>query len=295
MGRVWRETPHWQRVVEAEAVTGRPVGDLLCNADADVLDRTDNAQLCTYVVSIMAFDALSVDRYWPAVFAGHSLGEYSALTAAGYLGYEDGLRLVVARGDLTWELSRRDGGSMAAILGLPDLRVEQLCEEQGPGVWPANFNAPGQVVISGQTEAVDRVVGAAPLAGAIRAVRLAITGGFHCPMMEPAEGPFGSVVNRVTFDSGHWAVVANLDGAIHHAPSDWPPLLARQLSGPVRWTATMETLVEECVSTFIGVGPGRVLTGLAKRTARGMERLDADAPETAQGIAATVRARLRAG
>lgn len=265
MGALWVDHPSFELVEQASEVTGRDVGELLLTADRDVLTRTDNAQLATFVLSLVVLDAAERIGLAPAAAAGHSLGEYTALVATGALDYEDGLRLVAERGAAMQHAAEVAPGTMAAVLGLDDDTVEAACLRAEGDVWVANFNAPGQVVIAGTEEAVAEAGRIAKDLGARRVLSIPVGGAFHTPLMTPARDRLRKALSSVTFHPPEPPVVANVDARSHGSPEDWPSLLSAQLSSPVRWRHTLDTLVAAGTQTFVELGPGGVLTGLARR------------------------------
>lgn len=186
MGRPWADHESWDLVDEASQVSGRDVARLLLDADADELKDTRNAQLTTFVSSLMVLDAVERLGFDPSFCAGHSLGEYTALTATGALSFDDGVRLVCERADAMHDAGQANPGTMAAILGLDDELVEVACRRADSEVWVANFNAPGQVVIAGSAAGVARASDIAKELGAKKAMSLPVSGAFHTPFMMPA-------------------------------------------------------------------------------------------------------------
>ena len=186
MGEAWIEHPSWELVSEASEASERDVEHLLLRADAEELRQTRNSQLATYVLSMVVLDAVERTGVEPAFFAGHSLGEYSALTAAGVLSFSDGVRLVTERGDAMQAAAEAATGTMAAVLGLDDDKVDLACRRTDGDVWVANYNAPGQVVIAGDPAAIDLAAEAAKELGAKRVMPIKVGGAFHTPFMSPA-------------------------------------------------------------------------------------------------------------
>jgi [acyl-carrier-protein] S-malonyltransferase len=265
MGAPWTDHPSFELVEQASALTGRDVAHLLCEAGPDDLKQTDNAQLSTFVLSLVVLDAAERVGLEPAICAGHSLGEYTALVAAGALDYEDGLRLVQERGSAMAHAAESSPGIMAAVLGLDDDGVESACTLAEGDVWVANFNAPGQVVIAGVADAVSEAGRVAKTMGAKKVLPIPVGGAFHTPLMSPARDRLRKALAAATFRSPEPAVIANVDGRLHDSAGDWPRLLSAQLCSPVRWRQTLEALVEAGTQTFLELGPGGVLTGLARR------------------------------
>jgi [acyl-carrier-protein] S-malonyltransferase len=278
MGESWRDHPSWELVREASDIVGRDVGRLLLEADADELTATRNSQLATFVLSLVVLDAVERLGVQPARAAGHSLGEYTALVAAGALGFDDGVRLVAERGDAMQAAAEEHVGTMAAVLGLDDDQVELACVATEGEVWVANFNAPGQVVIAGEPGAVARAGEAAKRLGAKRTLALPVSGAFHTPHMAPALERLEKAIDAADLRAPDVPVQANVDAAPHLDPADWSRLLRDQLTSPVRWRQILYELHDAGVSTFLELGPGSVLTGMAKRTVKGAHTLSVAEP-----------------
>lgn len=256
---------------EANSVLGFDLKSLCFSGPKDLLTDTINAQPAILAVSVAALRVLraSGDLEPPAWVAGHSMGEYSALVAAGALEFADALRLVRERGRLMKEAGERSPGGMAAVLGLDDATVDDICRVAGTEV--ANYNAPGQIVISGVGDALQQAMDAARQRGARRVVRLAVSIGAHSRLMQEAVGPFSEAVHRTPFRQARIPVVANVTARPITAISDIRSELIQQLMASVRWVASVKYMVERGVTHFIEVGPGKVLTGLIKRIAPGIE------------------------
>ena len=279
MGAPWSSHPSWELVAEASEAAGRDVAHLLLDADADELRSTRNAQLATFVTSMVILDAVARLGIDAAGHAGHSLGEYSALTAAGALDFPDAVALVVERGEAMQSAAEDPVGTMAAILGLDDAGVEEVCEDVDGPVWVANYNAPGQVVIAGAPDAVAAAGEAAKARGAKRVAELEVSGAFHTPFMSPARDRLGEALDRTELRAPDGVVVANVDGGIHSNPATWRALMNAQLCSPVRWSQTIQTLAGEGFTTFVELGPGSILTGLVKRSLKGALRLTVNTPD----------------
>ncbi len=265
MGRPWVGHSSWSVVDEASDVLGQDVAHLLLDADADELRSTANAQLATYVTSLVVLDALRCAGVTPAACAGHSLGEYSALTAAGALSFTDGLRLVEARGHAMAAAARARPGTMAAVIGLDDESVEEACRQAGGDVWVANLNAPGQVVVSGAVEAVAALRKTAKALGARRVLDLSVAGAFHTSYMAGAGEALAEALARATLRAPRIPVVANVDATVHRGSREWAGVLLDQLCRPVRWRQSVERLVADGANTLAEVGAGTLLAGMAKR------------------------------
>jgi [acyl-carrier-protein] S-malonyltransferase len=269
MGASWKGHPSFELVDIASEIVGRDVTALLLEADEETLRRTQNAQLATFVSSLVVLDAAERLGLEPFACAGHSLGEYSALVATGSLGYDDGLRLVAERGSAMQDAADGRAGTMMAVLGLDDDDVEAACVRAEGEVWIANYNAPGQVVIAGEKASLDRAAEIAKSLGAKRVLSFPVGGAFHTPFMAPARDRLRKAISEVAFRAPEPLVVANVDAKSHTDPADWPGLLSAQLCGPVRWRQSLATLAELGCRTFLELGPGGVLSGLAKRSLDG--------------------------
>jgi [acyl-carrier-protein] S-malonyltransferase len=265
MGAPWKDHPSFELVEDASEITGRNIADLLLQADQATLTRTDNAQLSTFVMSLVVLDAVERLGLEPGVCAGHSLGEYSALVASGALDLEAGLRLVAERGSAMQSSAEEAPGTMAAVLGLDDDGVEAACLRAEGDVWVANYNAPGQVVVAGAAGAVEEAGQIAKELGAKKVLPLPVGGAFHTPLMAPARDRLRKALADASFRSPEPVVIANVDARPHEVAADWPRLLSAQLCSPVRWRQTMEVLLSHGAQTFVELGPGGVLTGLARR------------------------------
>jgi [acyl-carrier-protein] S-malonyltransferase len=265
MGAAWADHESWELVGEASAVAGRDIAQLLLEADAEELRQTRNAQLTTFVLSLVILDAVERVGVAPAYAAGHSLGEYTALTATGALSFDEGVRTVVARGNAMQEAAEDNPGTMAAILGLEDDDCDAACRMADGNVWVANFNAPGQVVIAGSVDAVGIASAAAKDLGAKKVMPLPVGGAFHTPFMAPARDELRKAIDQATLRSPDVPVVANIDARVHDDPEEWSRLLSAQLCSPVRWRQSVQRMADDGVTRFIEIGPGNVLTGTIKR------------------------------
>ena len=279
MGEAWVDHPSWELVTEACEVTDRDVARLLLIADADELTQTRNSQLATFVMSMVALDAVTRLGTEAAGHAGHSLGEYSALTASGVLDFGDAVALVAERGDAMQAAAEEREGTMAAVLGLDDDDVQIACNRAPGEVWLANHNAPGQAVMAGTPEAIDTAAGIARELGAKRVMPLQVGGAFHTSFMAPARDRLTKAIDRTEFRDPLGTVIANVDAAPHGRGSDWPDLLKAQLTSPVRWRQTLSTLSDRGFTTFVELGPGEVLGRLVKRTVGGCRPLSVAAPD----------------
>jgi len=282
MGRALAEAFPEARGVFAEAdeALGFSLSRLCFEGPEADLQLTANTQPAILATSVAALRVLEARGARPAWVAGHSLGEYSALVAARALDLRDAVIAVRRRGGYMQEAVPAGEGAMAAILGLELAGVEQACRDaaQGQVVSPANMNAPGQVVIAGHAQAVDRAVEACKAAGARKAVRLAVSAPFHCALMAPAQARLAKDLARVPFQDPGVAVVNNVDARAVRTAGEAREGLVRQVSAPVRWQEGMELLEREAVSTFVELGPGTVLSGLIKRTVKGARVLNVEDP-----------------
>jgi [acyl-carrier-protein] S-malonyltransferase len=279
MGSPWVGHPSWEVVEEASTLVGRDIGRLLLDAEQDELTLTANAQLATFVLSLVVLDAVERVGIEPTLCAGHSLGEYTALVASGALAFEDGVRLVAERGEAMHYAAEERPGTMAAILGADDDAVEAACQRAEGEVWVANYNAPGQVVIAGTAESVTAASALAKELGARKVMAMPVAGAFHTALMASARTRLRKALSDTAFTEPGTPVVANVDARVHGEPGQWPSLLSAQLCSPVRWRQTLEVLRELGASHMVEVGPGGVLTGLARRALPGTPALAVQRPE----------------
>jgi [acyl-carrier-protein] S-malonyltransferase len=278
MGRPWVDHDSWELVEEASEAAGRDLAHLLLEADAEELTQTRNAQVATYVLSLVALDAVERLGVEPTVAAGHSLGEYSALTAAGAFDFTDGVMLVAERGEAMQIAADERTGTMAAVLGLDDDKVEIACMRAAADVWAANYNAPGNVVVAGDPDAIATAGSIAKELGASKVLPVKVSGAFHTPFMTPARDRLRKALAEVDFRDLDIPVLANVDATAHTSADEWPGLLTAQLCSPVRWRQTLHALTDRRISTFVELGPGTVLGGTIKRTLEGARALSVNAP-----------------
>jgi len=279
MGRPWANHESWEIVLEASEIISRDIAHLLLDADAEELKDTRNAQLTTFVSSLMVLDAVERLGIEPSFCAGHSLGEYTALTATGALGLLEGVALVATRADAMHEAGLASPGTMAAILGLDDDQVEIACRRADSDVWVANFNAPGQVVIAGSVAGVSAAGVIAKELGAKRVMSLPVSGAFHTPFMASARDRLREAISLAAPRDTEVPIISNVDALAHDIGSDWSSLLSAQLSSPVRWKHCLLTMAELGVTGFVELGPGGVLTGMAKRTIEGSKSISVATPD----------------
>jgi [acyl-carrier-protein] S-malonyltransferase len=276
MARPWRDHPAFGRWAQADELLGRDVGRLGLDADADELRIPLNCQVALFVHGVVLHEAWAATATATAT-AGHSLGEYNALVAAGIVDFADGLRLVDARARATQAAADQRPGTMVACLGFPVEVVAGACERAG--AYLANDNAPGQVVVAGPQQALDALRDELAASGERgKVVALEVGAAYHSPHMQPAVEPFGEVLDRATFNDGALPVVANVDARPHRAAGDWPHVLRAQLTSPVRWRETVATLAQIGVTQVVELGASAVLTGLVKRTDRSLGRQTVIAP-----------------
>ncbi|MEV8597540.1 ACP S-malonyltransferase [Streptomyces sp. NPDC052012] len=284
MGEPWKETPSWELTRQISEVTGEDIPELLLHTPGERLRRTDLAQLAVFSVSVIAHaEAVRRDALGGTVVAcaGHSLGEYAALVAAGALTLPAAAGLVAARGRAMRRAAEAVEGTMGVLVAAPLTEVAALTarmREDGLEVWVANVNAPGQTVVSGSAEGIDRLAVEAPSIGA-KLIRLQVGGAFHSPYMEPAADALRSALKDTSFAPSHLPVVANVDAEAHSGDCDWPALGTRQLTSPVLWEQSVHTLVGPLgCRRLVEVGPGRTLAGLARRITPDTEVVSLDAP-----------------
>ena len=289
MGRALAEAfPESREVLAcADEALGFPLSRLCFEGPESDLQLTANTQPAILAVSVAAFRALASRGIRPERVAGHSLGEYSALVAAGALAFEDAVVAVRRRGEYMQEAVPVGEGAMAAILALDLAAVEQACRgaAQGRVVAPANINSPGQVVIAGHADAVKRAMEACQAAGARRAVLLPVSAPFHCALMAPAQARMAADLSRIPFRDPEIPLVNNVDARLVRTAAECREGLVRQVSAPVRWQQSVEGMVKDGVTTFVEVGPGTVLTGLIKKISKGTQVLTAEDPASLEGAA----------
>jgi [acyl-carrier-protein] S-malonyltransferase len=287
VGRAWVDDQAWEVVASAEAVLDRPVARLLLEADGAELAATGASQLAVLLASLVAWDALAprLDET-PVAFAGHSLGQITALLAAGAVDRADGLRLAATRADLSQASADAHPGGMAALVGA-DLDVAARVCEGGDDVWIANDNAPGQVVIAGSPEGLAAAGERARQLGVRRVMALDVGHAFHTPLLADAADGLRPFLEGVGFREGTAPIVANTDALGHTDPCCWPDQLTRHLVEPVRWRESQRTLAASGATTFIEVGPGRVLAGLAKRTVPDVTVVNVTTPDDLSNLLAT--------
>lgn len=248
---------------KAGEVLGFDIVKIMFEGSDEQLRETSVTQPSIFIHSVAA--ARAIEDFTPDMVAGHSLGEFSALVASGALDYEDALRLVAARANAMNEACRQNPGKMAAIINLDDATVRKICDETEGIVVPANYNSPGQVVISGEADAIDRACKAAKAAGAKRALPLPVGGAFHSPLMEPARAALAKAIDRTQFRAPICPIFQNVDSLPHTDPAEIKANLIAQLTGPVLWSQSVLNMHQAGATDFTELGPGSVLTNLIGR------------------------------
>ena len=249
---------------KANEILGFRITDIMFEGTAEDLKQTKVTQPAVFLHSVISAIVLGVE---PEMVAGHSLGEFSALVVAKALSFEDGLRLVSARAMAMQKACELNPSVMAAVLGLPDEKVEEVCAQIYGVVVPANYNCPGQLVISGANEAIDVACEKMKEAGAKRALKLPVGGAFHSPLMEPARVELEAAIRATTYNKPICPVYQNVDAKPYTDPEELKRNSIAQLTGPVRWTQTVQNMVADGATSFRELGPGNVLQGLIKKIA----------------------------
>ncbi|MBO5729156.1 MAG: ACP S-malonyltransferase [Paludibacteraceae bacterium] len=249
---------------KANEILGFRITDIMFEGTAEDLKQTKVTQPAVFLHSVISAIVLGVE---PEMVAGHSLGEFSALVVAKALSFEDGLRLVAARAMAMQKACELNPSVMAAVLGLPDEKVEEVCAGIDGVVVPANYNCPGQLVISGANEAIDVACEKMKEAGAKRAMKLPVGGAFHSPLMEPARVELEAAIRATTYNTPICPVYQNVDAKPYTNPEELKRNSIAQLTGPVRWTQTVQNMVADGATSFRELGPGTVLQGLIKKIA----------------------------
>jgi [acyl-carrier-protein] S-malonyltransferase len=291
-GEAWQDHPSWAVVEQAEAVLERPLARLVLDADKDELATTEASRLAVLLTSLMAWDAFAaglgsavesqpVDDRRPVAFAGHSLGQITALVAAGAVERAEGLRLAARRAQLSQASADRRPGRMAALLGVEPRDAEKLCE--GCEAWVANDNAPGQVVIAGTPDGLTEASERARAQGVRRVMPLDVGHAFHTPLLADAAEGLRPLLGTLAWTKPTAPVVCNTDGGLHRDAGGWTGRLLRHLVEPVQWQECQRTLADLGIDTVVELGPGRVLTGLARRTIPDVRSLNAATPDQVSG------------
>ena len=248
---------------QANQILGFDIKQIMFEGTAEDLMQTRVTQPAVFLHSVAA--AQMIETFEPIAVAGHSLGEFSALVAANALSFEDGMHLVAQRAQAMQEACEIQPSTMAAVLGLPDEKVEEICASVNGIVVPANYNCPGQLVISGEIEAVEEACLKAKEAGAKRALVLPVGGAFHSPLMEPAREKLQSAIEKATFNTPLCPVFQNVTTTPVTNPEEIKRNLILQLTAPVKWTQSVQNMIAEGITSFLEVGPGKTLQGLIRK------------------------------
>ncbi|MFW5708461.1 MAG: ACP S-malonyltransferase, partial [Bacteroidota bacterium] len=259
---------------KANEILGFRITDLMFEGTDEDLKQTKVTQPAIFLHSVILAKTLG-DDFKPGAVAGHSLGEFSALVASGALSFEDGLQLVYKRALAMQKACEAEPSTMAAILGLEDEVVEEVCAAIDDVVVAANYNSPGQLVISGSFKGIDAAIEQLTEKGAKRALKLPVGGAFHSPLMQPAKDELAKAINETSFSTPVCPVYQNVDAAPHTDPGEIKKNLVDQLTAPVRWTQTVKNMLADGFDSFTEVGPGKVLQGLIKKVDRQAETMSA--------------------
>ena len=266
MGKpLFEKSPEAKKLfTQANEILGFAITDVMFEGPEEAQRQTKVTQPAVFLHSVIL--ARLFPNFKPDMVAGHSLGDFSALVASGALSFEDGLRLVSARAMAMQAACELEPSTMAAIIGLPDEKVEEICNGISEIVVPANFNCPGQLVISGSMKGVEQACEALKAAGAKRALPLKVGGAFHSPLMEPARQKLAEAIEKTQFNKPLCPIYQNVDAKPHTDPAEIKANLVKQLTSPVRWTQIVRAMVADGAKAFVELGPGNVLQGLIKKT-----------------------------
>lgn len=269
MGKdLYEKYPLAQELFEqANKILGFNITDIMFHGTAEQLKQTDVTQPAIFLHAVITAKILG-NNFKPEMVAGHSLGEFSALVANGVLSFEDGLKLVSKRAKAMQKACELTKGTMAAVLGLEDEIVEKTCNEIEGVVVPANYNCPGQLVISGEIEAINNACEAMKNKGAKRALVLPVGGAFHSPLMEPAREELAEAIKNTNFNEPTCAIYQNVSASAVTTPEEIKENLIAQLTAPVKWTQTIKQMIQDGATDFTEVGPGKVLQGLMRKIDR---------------------------
>ncbi len=290
MGKALSESfaPAKQLLEKADDTLGFSISKVMFEGPEEDLKITANTQPALFVSSMMVLEVLKAEGIGFDLVAGHSLGEYSAICAAGGFSFEDGLKLVRLRGSLMAQAGKEHPGSMAAIIGVDDDKIQELCDAvKNVGVVvPANFNCPGQIVVSGEVEAVKALVNNCGAAG-VKAVPLAVSGAFHSPLMQSAQAGLADAIAKTTFNDLEKPLIANVTAQTVTSGAEIKDLLVRQLVNPVRWNQSMAYAIKELgVTSGVEVGVGHVLAGLQRKIDRAVKFTAVESVEAVQALKA---------
>ncbi|MDP7566948.1 MAG: ACP S-malonyltransferase [Flavobacteriales bacterium] len=264
-----------QMFEKANEILGFSITDIMFGEDAEALKQTKVTQPAIFLHSVILSKVLA-DSFKPEMVAGHSLGEFSALVSAGYLSFEDGLKLVSQRAIAMQKACEQNPSTMAAVLGLENEVVEQICSEIEEIVVPANYNCPGQLVISGSNKGIDIACEKLTEAGARRALKLPVGGAFHSPLMEPARAELENAIDSTNFSEGICPIYQNVTATAITNPEEIKENLKKQLTASVLWTQTMQQMIADGLTSVTEVGPGKVLQGLFKKVDRKIDSSSAN-------------------
>jgi [acyl-carrier-protein] S-malonyltransferase len=284
MGVAWRADAAWSVLDRAEAAFGEPLAELVLDTPAERLARTREAQLAVLLTSLMAWEAIRGRVPDPVAFAGHSLGQVTALIASGALSLEDGVRFAARRAELTQAAADAHPGRMVALLGATPEQAVAACAVAPEGCWVANDNAPGQVVIAGTADGVEAGAARAKELGVKRATPLNVGGAFHTPLMRSAADALAGELAGVTFTAGGVPVVSNLDACPYADGAGWRDRSAQHVAVPVRWRESVLAVVDAGATALLEVGNGTMLAGLAKRTVPDVPVRGVATPDDAAGL-----------
>lgn len=271
MGKeLYENNPQARELMEkANEVLGFRITDIMFEGSEEDLKQTKVTQPAVFLHSVVL--ALTDPDFAPDMTAGHSLGEFSAMVAAGALSFESALKLVSARAQAMQKACEMEPSTMAAVLALPDEKVEEICSEVPGCVAAANYNCPGQVVISGSVAAIDAACEKMLAAGAKRAMKLKVGGAFHSPLMEPARVELAAAIENTEFMQPRCPIYQNVDAKPHTDPAEIKANLIKQLTSPVRWTQSVKQMIADGATEFVELGPGKVLQGLIRKIDRNVE------------------------
>jgi [acyl-carrier-protein] S-malonyltransferase len=259
-----------QMFEKANEILGFSITDIMFGEDAEALKQTKVTQPAIFLHSVILAKVLG-DSFNPEMVAGHSLGEFSALVSSGYLSFEDGLKLVSKRALAMQKACEQNPSTMAAVLGLENELVEQICSEIEEVVVPANYNCPGQLVVSGSNKGIDIACEKLTEVGARRAIKLPVGGAFHSPLMEPARAELENAIDSTRFSEGICPIYQNVTATAITNPEEIKENLKKQLTASVKWTQTMQQMISDGLTSVTEVGPGKVLQGLFKKVDRKLE------------------------
>lgn len=285
MGRAWVDHPSWEVVTDASEACGRDLGRLLLHAGGAELTETRNAQLATLTLSMVVLDAVERLGIEPTTCAGHSLGEYTALMAAGAIGFDDGVRLVAERGEAMQAAADAVNGAMAVVRGVDADTVDVACRLADGDVWLANYNSSVETVVAGDLDAVRTAGEVAMDLGATSVRAVEVGGAFHTPLMAPARHRLRKALAATGLHDAELPVVTNVDGRAHHHAADWPVLLSAQLCSPVRWRQSLVRLGglhdrgEAVEHLFVEIGPGGSLASMISQTLPSMTTVSVSRPD----------------